>query len=58
MRECARVQTFPDEWQFVGGALDQYRLVGNAVPIRLAAVVAGTVKAALVDDDLLVDAAK
>lgn len=57
VRECARVQTFPDDWTFVGSTLEQYRLVGNAVPIQLAAAVAKSVKAAL-SDDLLVDAAK
>jgi DNA (cytosine-5)-methyltransferase 1 len=36
VRECARVQTFPDEWQFVGRGADQYRLIGNAVPVAMA----------------------
>ena len=34
--ECARLQTFPDEWKFCGRGSDRYRLVGNAVPVRLA----------------------
>jgi DNA (cytosine-5)-methyltransferase 1 len=37
VRECARVQTFPDDWDFVGRGADQYRLIGNAVPVELAA---------------------
>ena len=44
VRECARVQTFPDDWMFVGKTLEQYRLVGNAVPVQLAASVAASIK--------------
>jgi DNA (cytosine-5)-methyltransferase 1 len=36
VRECARIQTFPDDWEFCGRGADQYRLVGNAVPVMLA----------------------
>lgn len=35
VREYARIQTFPDEWQFVGNLSDQYKQIGNAVPINL-----------------------
>ena len=35
IREYARIQTFPDEWQFVGSASSQYRQIGNAVPVNL-----------------------
>ncbi|HEX2161538.1 MAG TPA: DNA cytosine methyltransferase [Thermoleophilaceae bacterium] len=38
VRECARVQGFPDEWGFSGTPQQQYAQVGNAVPIRLAEV--------------------
>lgn len=35
-RECAAIQTFPSDWQFVGNRVSQYRLIGNAVPPILA----------------------
>ena len=37
VRECARIQTFPDNFKFVySDILDGYKMVGNAVPPRLA----------------------
>lgn len=36
VRECARVQTFPDEWEPRGSLASRYRQVGNAVPCNLA----------------------
>ena len=35
-RECAVLQTFPADWIFAGKRSDQFRLIGNAVPPRLA----------------------
>lgn len=36
VRECARIQTFPDEFVFRGGTSEQAQVVGNAVPPTLA----------------------
>lgn len=35
VREYARIQTFPDEWQFAGSISAQYKQIGNAVPVNL-----------------------
>lgn len=36
VREYARIQTFPDEWNFAGSLSSQYKQIGNAVPVNLA----------------------
>lgn len=36
IREYARIQTFPDEWEFDGSIAQQYKQIGNAVPVNLA----------------------
>lgn len=36
VREYARIQTFPDEWEFAGSVYSQYKQIGNAVPVELA----------------------
>ena len=36
VREYARIQTFPDSWEFAGSELNQYKQIGNAVPVNLA----------------------
>lgn len=35
IEEYKRIQGFPDDWKLCGGLADQYRQVGNAVPIPL-----------------------
>ena len=39
VREYARLQQFPDEWEFAGGVPQQYMQIGNAVPVGLAETV-------------------
>ncbi|MEG5225027.1 MULTISPECIES: DNA cytosine methyltransferase [unclassified Microcoleus] len=44
VRECARVQTFPDEFIFKYKYIaDGYKMVGNAVPVNLARVLASKI---------------
>jgi DNA (cytosine-5)-methyltransferase 1 len=47
IRESARVQTFPDDYEFVGSWTESMRQLGNAVPVELARVVAHSVSESL-----------
>jgi DNA (cytosine-5)-methyltransferase 1 len=44
VREAARIQTFPDSYEFKGAWGEAMRQIGNAVPVRLAEAVALSVK--------------
>ncbi len=46
-REYARIQTFPDDWQFAGPLTSQYKQIGNAVPVNLALAVGMSLMALL-----------
>ena len=35
VREYARIQTFPDDWEFIGTLGSRYKQIGNAVPVNL-----------------------
>lgn len=35
IQEYKRIQEFPDEWEIQGTLLDQYKQIGNAVPVSL-----------------------
>lgn len=45
VRECARIQTFPDDFKFYYNSLsDAYKMIGNAVPVKLAESIANQIK--------------
>jgi DNA (cytosine-5)-methyltransferase 1 len=44
VREYARIQTFPDSYVFEGSMANQYKQIGNAVPVNLAYAIAKHVK--------------
>lgn len=45
VRECARIQSFPDGFEFAYENVNQgYKMVGNAVPVELAKAVASAIK--------------
>ncbi len=51
VREYARLQGFPDDWEFVGSIPQKYRMIGEAVPVQLAEVIAATLTKNLRDNN-------
>lgn len=47
VREYARIQTFPDDWEFIGGIGSKYKQIGNAVPVKFAAHLGRAIVSAL-----------
>ncbi len=43
VREAARLQTFPDDYEFIGSQMDQYKMIGNAVPPAMSKILAEAV---------------
>ena len=51
VRECARLQTFPDNWFFEGSWTEAMRQLGNAVPVELATKIASELFEDIVPQD-------
>lgn len=57
VRECARLQTLPDTFKFVYDKVDDgYKMVGNAVPVEMARIIANSIRSQIecgevIDDD-------
>lgn len=49
VREYARIQSFPDSWNFCGSIGDQYKQIGNAVPVEMARRIGVQIKLAVLD---------
>ena len=48
VRECARIQTFPDNFEIdCPNIIDTYKMIGNAVPVRMAEILATSIKEAI-----------
>ncbi len=43
VEEYSRIQEFPDDWTIYGPILEQYKQIGNAVPIKLGEAIARTI---------------
>ena len=56
VREYARIQTFPDSYVFEGSIGNQYKQIGNAVPVKLAYAMANPIKQLLAMETLLISA--
>ena len=51
VRECALIQSFPKDFEFVGSLGNMYKQIGNAVPVLLAQKVAKEIKKELQKND-------
>ncbi len=55
VRECARIQTFPDDFIFYYKHISAgYKMIGNAVPVELARAIAAKIKTDLINSQQLV----
>ena len=49
VRECARIQGFPDDFKFIYNKVDDvYKMIGNAVPVELSRIIATEIKNILI----------
>lgn len=49
VREAARLQTFPDTFEFIGTEAEKYKMIGNAVPPKFAKSIAEQLRALILD---------
>lgn len=49
VREAARIQSFPDDFVFLGSRGDQYKMIGNAVPPEFAKTIANVINSLFSD---------
>jgi len=54
VRECARIQTFPDDWIFEGSWTESMRQLGNAVPVTMCEVVARKLRQLLAKNEAVI----
>jgi DNA (cytosine-5)-methyltransferase 1 len=43
VEEYKSIQEFPESWKVCGAILDQYKQIGNAVPVKLGEAIARTI---------------
>jgi DNA (cytosine-5)-methyltransferase 1 len=56
IRECARIQTFPDHFEFYYKNLaDGYKMIGNAVPVRLGYLIGEAIKLQLTESENIIN---
>jgi DNA (cytosine-5)-methyltransferase 1 len=56
VRECARIQTFPDDFIFYYDKVSAgYKMIGNAVPVNLAKFLAENIKAQIENAEMKID---
>lgn len=52
VREAARLQSFDDDFEFIGSMGDAYKMIGNAVPPLMAEGIANAVSSFLIDKEI------